>query len=315
MALVRSTIASIIPAVLLFSGWSTIMIHQAKLGNWIPRPRIGQLLAAAYFPFSLRAEMVAIDIILVLAIISVFRKGIYSMTLSFANWLRSPHDTQKFVAMIPLSFGLSTLSIWILSRFIFHVYVIRYFYPNIICNVVWLGILIYFIVAKFPRTPAIYGMLGALVPLAIIGIERIPSETSNLLKRIPCFDPVQQAYIEDSFRDGTPILTLWMHSWLTRLDHRGDEKIFPIDPGLAKQSDVENRKYNFESNYAKRFAAWDGYPTIITTEDLLRTKRNFLVLDDGRGPWLRFVQQTHQLKLTKLSEMKGCRLWRLEIGE
>jgi hypothetical protein len=158
-------------------------------------------------------------------------------------------------------------------------------------------------------------MLCALVPLAIVSFEHIPSQISKLLERIPCFDPVQETYIEDSFSDGTPILTLGSHSWLTRLNRRGDEIIFPIDESLSKQSGVESRKYNFESNYAVRFAAWDGYPTISTTEGLISAKRNFLVLDDDRGPWLKFVQQVHKLKLTKLSEMKDCRLWRLESDE
>ena len=314
-SLARNTLISVVPAILLFSVWSIVMAHQAKLGSWIPKPSLHDLSFAAYLPISLRMKLVAIDIGLVVAIIYIYKKGLFTITNSLAEWWRSPDSTSKFVAMIPISFGLSTLAIWLLSRHLFSVFVIRYFFPNMLCNVIWIGLFVYFIFMKLPRIVATCGMLCAIIPLVIFNIEHIPSELIKLSERIPCFDPVQETYIEDPFRDGTPILTLWMHSWLTRLDHRGDEKIFPIDQALAKQSDVENQKYNFEFNYAARFAAWEGYPSIIKTEDLLGAKRNFLVLDDDHGPWLRFVQQTHKLKLTKLAEMKGCRLWRLEIGE
>lgn len=43
-----------------------------------------------------------------------------------------------------------------------------------------------------------------------------------------------------------------------------------------------------------------------------------MVLDDGGGPWLNYVQLRHKLRLTPLAEMKGsvsCTLWWVEVRE
>lgn len=43
------------------------------------------------------------------------------------------------------------------------------------------------------------------------------------------------------------------------------------------------------------------------TEKLLNLRKDFMVLDDQHGSWLKFILLSHMLKLTRLAEMKNCK--------
>jgi hypothetical protein len=125
---------------------------------------------------------------------------------------------------------------------------------------------------------------------------------------VPCFDSVRNAYLEDSFNDGAPIVALGAMTWFTRLN-RPREAMFVVDDKIPK-----DQSYAFHVNYFTAFATWLDKPhTITTTEKLLNARRNFMVLDDDDGPWLKFVRSEHKLVLIELAKMgNNCTLWRVE---
>ena len=64
-----------------------------------------------------------------------------------------------------------------------------------------------------------YGLTLATAVLAGACIKYYQSGPDN---RIPCFDPYRRAYLEDRFKDDGVIVTLWSHSWLTRINRTGE---------------------------------------------------------------------------------------------
>jgi hypothetical protein len=213
--------------------------------------------------------------------------------------------------LIPVSFAASTLAVWIFARAVFPVFLQRYFVPNMLLNIIWIGLSVVFILKHISRPEAKFWISAVFALLTALSIAYRPFYSPHV---IPCFDPSQKAYLEDPFKHDAPILVLWSLPWLTRLNRPDEEIIYPVDGNALPPSDPKYPFFNFNLNFVTQFAAWRRAPTLKTTEELLNARRDLMVLDDGWGPWLEFVQLSHKVDVTKLAEMEGCKLWRVRIG-
>jgi len=112
------------------------------------------------------------------------------------------------------------------------------------------------------------------------------------------------------------IVALWSHSWLSRINLSGETIVYPIDKGLLKEDGTAHPPYVYEYRFVSQFAKWLGVDAVMTTSQLLDTKPDFMVIDDGQGPWLKYTQLRHKLKLIRIAEIKGsCTLWQVETRE
>jgi hypothetical protein len=295
--LARNSCLATLPALVMFMAWLPFVRHQAQYGSWISPPNSQFLMDSIHINISNHAVLLALLFIAALAPM-IATKGPVSVVLNSDR-------SQKFGLLIPSSFVASTLAVWIFSKIVFAVFVPRYFFPNIVLHIIWLTLLVYFFFTFLPQSRLKHAVSMASVLIAALSITR-PFPAGN---RVPCFDPQRNAYLEDSFSDGAPVVALGAMTWFTRLN-RLPQAVFVVDDKIPKGLD---QGYDFHVNYLTAFAAWLNKPYTITTTEELLAKRDFLVLDDHDGPWLKFVQSEHKLVLTELAKIDtACTLWRVE---
>lgn len=214
--------------------------------------------------------------------------------------------------LLPVAFGASTFAVWMFSRFLFPVFLQRYFFPNMILHTIWLSFLAYFLFGYVTRSTVKYGLVLASALLTGLAVIYWPFNESS---RIPCFDSSTNAYLEDLFKDDGPVVAVSDHIWLTRQSRLGEKDIFAFDKRDLAKKGTEYRSYAFQYHFVRRFAEWLGVTTVMSTEKLLNARQDFMVLDDQNGPWFKFLRLTHKLELTPLAEMKDCKLWRVKVLE
>lgn len=220
-----------VPAVIGFFSWVPVMHATAQLGSWIESPDFHDLLVSTYPPANKLRLLAALLLITVLALLwrhTQRHKGTMPI-----EWWQSTSCGQRFVVMLPITFGVSTLSVWLFSNVVFPVFVQRYFFPNIILHTMWISGLVDVVYSYLASSKAKYGLTLATAVLAGACIKYYQSGPDN---RIPCFDPYRRAYLEDRFKDDGVIVTLWSHSWLTRINRTGEVIAYPIEESALKNN-------------------------------------------------------------------------------
>lgn len=190
------------PAATMFGLWLPVLHHQAQLGSWIFRPDLASLLSSTH----LSADRLWVLVVLVvLAVLTLLLRG-YRLRegLSPAQWWRSSNRTLRFALCLPIAFYGSTFAVWLFSRFVFPVFVQRYFYPNMILNTIWLSIAIDLILGYVILATTRYWLALGSAVLAGLFIRQWQWPEYS----IPCFDASRKAYIEDPFIDNGPIVAL-----------------------------------------------------------------------------------------------------------
>ncbi len=321
IGLTRNSGLVALPAIVMFAAWLPVLRYQAQLGNWIPRPGFRVLLMSTYLPTD-SALLVGAPLI-VGALIVLWRRTPGRKRSPLAQWWQLLSRMQKFVVLLPLSFGASTFAIWIFSRVIFPVFLLRYFVPNMILHIIWLSCLMDFVISYITRSTTKCGLvlaLAALTGLIIIEARRWEPDEGGALywpldtvTKIPCSDASRNVYLEDPFKDNGWIVALSLNIWFSRLHLLGNEDIFPIDKGDLVNHGPNDRIFAFQDHFVSRFAEWLGVHTVMPTEKLLNEKQDFMVLDDQNGPWLNIIRRSHKLDLTLLAKMRGCKLWRVKV--
>ena len=296
-----------VPALIMFLLWVPVLHDEAQLGNWMPHPDFHMLLDSTYPPANRLLFLAAL--LLLTALTLLWRLGQSRNGPMLTQWRRSITRTQTFVLLLPVAFGGSTFAVWLFSQFVFPVFIPRYFSSNIILHTIWLSLLVNFVLSYPTSSKAKYGLALASAALAGLGIKYHQFGPED---RIPCFSPSRRAYLEDPFINHGFIVALWSHPWLTRINRPGEAVVYPIDEGALKKNGLFDI-YNYR--FVSRFAKWSGVNAIMTTAELLDGKRPFMVLDDRRGPWLKYIQQSHKLKLTPLAQLQRCTLWKVEALE
>jgi hypothetical protein len=298
---------SAIPAIVMFVLWVPVLRSQSQLGSWILLPDFTLLLASAQLPMN--KTLVALLSLAALTLLWRLTRGHKAPAPML--WWRSLNFAQRFAILLPIAFGSSTAAVWIFSRFVFPVFVTRFFYPNIILHTIWLSVLVASIfnyvtqsIVRYGLVPAFAVLTGLTIRYGQFGVE----------SRIPCFDPIQMTYIEDAFKGNGVIVTQGSHLWLTRQGRPGEAVVFPIDDGALNKNGTVYGPYVYHARFVMRFAEWSGVKGILTTSQLLNIKPDLMVLDDdsGLGSWLNYIQISHKVKLMPLAKMNGCTLWRME---
>jgi hypothetical protein len=293
-----------VPAVVMFFLWVPVLHNQAQLGNWIPRPDFRVLFDSTYPPAN---RLLLLAVLLLVAVLTLlWRRSQSHSGPTLTQWWQSMTRTQTFVLVLPVAFGTSTFAIWLLSRVVFPLFLHRYFFPNMILHTIWLSSLVDFVFSYLTSSKVKHGLALASAILAGLGIEYHKFGPED---RIPCFYPSRRAYLEDPFRDHGFIVALWVNPWLTRLNRPGEAIVYPMDERALRRN-VPFDVFNYR--FVSRFAEWSGVNAVMTTSELLDTKRGFMVLDDRRGSWLEYIKLTHKLKLTPLAETERCTLWKVE---
>jgi uncharacterized membrane protein len=294
--LARNSCLVALPALIMFTAWLPVVRRLAQLGSWIPSPWQTLLTDAIYIPN--HAAILAL-LILLLAV----RLDPRFKAPMLAPW-RSLADTQKFILLIAFPFLVSTLAVWLFSKAVFPVFVPRYFFPNILLHVVWLTLLIHFVFTYLRQSMLKYALTAALALLTAVSIIARPPYSED---RVPCFDSARNEYLEDSFRDTGPLVAISVGPWLTRLN-RPRQAIFLVDDALYQV-------YAFDVNWVLAFATWaDQSQAVTTTEKLLNTNKDFMIIVDRDRPWFKFIQVSHKLELTELAKSKDCTLGRVRIS-
>jgi hypothetical protein len=298
------------PPVLAFLLWIPILHYQAQLGNWLSRPDFHILLQTIYSPVDFLWQFGLLLLITVLT--SLWR---YIQSPMRPQWWRAITCNQIFVLMLPVAFGASTFTVWLFSRFVFPVFLPKYFFPNIILHAIWLSLLVDFVFFYLTSAKAKYGLV--LASAVLVSLTLMFRQSPGFW--LPCFDSAKMTYLEDRYRDNELIVTLSPQPWLTRLNRPGERVVHPIDEGsLQKKDGAEYPRYVYSYNFLSRFEEWLGINTAMTSSQLLNWKPGLLVIDDGAGPWLEWLQYIRlhrKVTHTVIEEDPGCTLRRLDVLE
>jgi hypothetical protein len=288
-----------LPATVIFVLWLPVLHDQAQLGNWIPPPDVPRLLASTYLGTSYQAMLLVLAVLIALG---SNRDNIAPLVQRRLSLSRS----QIFVLLLPIAFLGSTFAVWLFSKFVFPVFRERYFYPNIALHTIWLSFLANWVLSYLKPSLTSYGLVLGCALLTGLNITYTPFVEDWW--RVPCFDQSKNTYLEDPFQDGVPIVVLSSLAWLPRLNRAREEVLFPLDERALDENDAGR---HWDAHFVRRFSEWLGLHVVTTGEMLGRG--DFMVLDDGKGPWLKFIQRNYKLELKPLAEINHCRLWRVKV--
>jgi hypothetical protein len=317
-ALLLSIVIAVIPAVLAVAAWSPFLMEQLQVANpygWMMPPSLAELLDAVFGS-------------VVMLWVSIFEAG---CLIAASLWVLKL-DPARFRAMFgdpagqPLRFAVLvlagiigfTLAGWLISRTLFPLFVIRYFTPQLFAAYAlhvafgeWL------VRHRSQYRTAIVAICAVLAPL-VVGNVAIHAHNS-VHGTDPCVRPGSGRFFEEDFVDGKlPVIVDSTHMFLPRLAFaaHGDVYRFALDWDVVLKYPYRLRGNAADFHLMQDLQTWQPEPQVVTTDDILKTYPQFLVID--QRAWFLNLQTTHHVIAEKLAEVipsvegeSACTLWKV----
>jgi len=210
-----------------------------------------------------------------------------------------------------------TLAAWLFSRAWFPIFVIRYFTPQLFAAYAlhvafgeWL------IRHRLKYRTAIVAICAVLAPVVLGNV--ILHAHSSVHGKPVCTGP-DGKFFEENFVDGKlPVIVDSTHLFLPRaaLTAHGEAYRFALDWDVVLK--YPNRSHGNAADFhlMQELQTWKPEPRVITTDDILNTYPQFLVIE--QRAWFLNLQATHQVTAEKLAEVIpsaegeiACTLWKV----
>jgi len=314
-ALLVPMVLAVAPAVLAMAAWSPFLFEQlevAKPYGWIVPPPLSELLDALF------------GSVLVLWI-SVFEAGCLIAESLLAlkqdkTRLRTMFSdptgqSLRFVMLVLAGITGFTLAGWLISWTLFPVFVVRYFTPQLFTAFALHVAFGEWLVRH--RLQYRTAIIAICVVLAVLGGDMLHAQKSVRGKTI-CAGP-DGDFFEKKFVDGKlPVLVDSTHLFLPRMTYaaHGETYRFPLDWDVVIKYPNRSRGNAADFHLMQELQRWKPEPQVVTTEEILRTYPQFLVIE--QRAWFLNLQTTHRVTAEKLAEVFpsadsqiGCTLWKV----
>jgi hypothetical protein len=314
----RPTAIAVAPSILVLAAWSPFLRGQLEIVkpySWIEPPGLPELLETLFA--SKTSMWVTLLELLCLAsvVIPRLQKGVdLRAVVHDPQW-----QPQRYVILISAGITGVTLAGWIVAKVSYPLFVPRYFTPQLVVSLaVHLAFGEWLIQNAWQRRNAVLLVSVAIAFLAVKNVAYLFRHSAH--GEAVCADG-NGNYLESPFVNGElPVIAESPHVFLPRVtyaDH-GSAYRFPLDWEVVLNYPEQRRGNAADFHLMQRLQAWVPMPSVMSTEDLVRTYPKFLVIEQGGRAWFRNLKATRNVVAEKLAEtpatadaLSSCALWRV----
>jgi hypothetical protein len=109
-----------------------------------------------------------------------------------------------------------------------------------------------------------------------------------------------------------PIVTESPHAWFPREFYRQGRYIYPLDWDVVLKYPRAASNNATDFHIMQRFRSWSGEAGILTTDEILKSYPEFLVLNQPTRSWLRNLMSTQHVVAKPVSRAGKCLLWHVQ---
>jgi hypothetical protein len=308
---------AVAPAVLAVMAWSPFLQEQlqvAKPYSWITPAPLSDLLDTLFGSVIMLWISILEGACLIVA-------GLSALKQDKARLRAAMHDPAaqplRFVVLVLAGVTAFTCAGWLISRTLYPLFVPRFFTPQLFAAYAlhvafgeWL------VRHRLQYRSAIVAIGVVLAPLVLGNV--ISHAHSSVHGKPICVGP-DGGFFEESFVDGRlPVIADSTHVFLGRAAYAGhrDAYRFALDWDVVLKYPDNSRGNAVDFNLMQRLQSWQPRPQVETTDDILRTYPQFLVIE--QRAWFLNLRTTHQVVAEKLAEVIpqeegdiSCTLWKV----
>lgn len=295
-------------ALLVFAAWSPMLLSQAALATpygWIQAPSVKDLIEAFYLSTAAKGSL-ALSVPLVLLSANIRNEASESFG---SQWSRQT----KAILMCGALVTCATILVWLVSVFIYPIFVKRYFIPNTMFSFAPLALAS----AIFLRSSFAYPWVAHVVAAALmLGDSALYTQKEAAASgNIVCMEEDGLQFAELTLEaPNLPIVTESPHAWLPRTHYISPRYLLALDWEVVEKYPGKSVNNAVDYNIMLRIRDWGGVKNILQTSEILAAHKEFLVLDQPDYSWLEHLRLTRSLTATPLGEAGACRLWHVKMS-
>jgi hypothetical protein len=314
----RLTAIAVAPSVLALAAWSPFLREQLELVKpygWMERPGLPELLETLFASKTSMWVAVLELFCLASAVTSGIQKGFDLRAAVYdPRW-----QPRRYVILILAGMTGVTLAGWIAAKVALPLFVPRYFTPQLIVSLAvhlafgeWL--------VQHARQRRIVVLLASAA-VALVTLQNV----AQLSRQSPyggvvCADG-NGNYLEGPFvNGGIPVIAESLHVFLPRIayaDHSSAYR-FPLDWEVVLKYPERPRGNAVDFHVMQNLQSWAPMPSIMSTEELVRTYPQFLVIEQSGRAWFQNLKATRNVVAEKLAETPAttdipsfCTIWKV----
>jgi hypothetical protein len=317
-ALLRSIVIAVIPAVLAVAAWSPFLREQLQVANpygWMMPPSLYELCDAVFGSVIMLWVSVFEASCLIAASVAAWKLDPARFRTMFSEPAGQP---LRFAVLLVAGITGFTLAGWMISRTLFPLFVGRYFAPQLfVAFALHTAFGEWLLRHRLQYRTAIVAICAVLAPL-VSGNVAIHAHNS-VNGTDPCVRPGSGRFFEEDFVDGKlPIIVDSTHMFLPRMAFatHGEVYRFALDWDVVLKYPYRLHSNAADFNLMQDLQTWLPEPRVLTTDDILKTYPQFLVID--QRAWFLNLRTTHQVTAEKLAEVipsvegeTACTLWKV----
>ncbi|MDB5616950.1 hypothetical protein [Tardiphaga sp.] len=315
-----ASLAATLPAIVVLACWMPFVIRQTQVVqpySWITAPGVAELLQSLFSsPLCLLVMVAETFAVVAMVVMLIARQQGAAFHIMLRDDRRQP---VRYLAWLMLGMLAITLTVWLESVVLFPLFVPRYFTPWLIGGFLLalaFGELLVGLVRRGVGDHRLFAVSSIVLPLMLLVL--MLASTDPVREQIPCTTPSGD-FFETGFVSGEwPVVADSPHVWFPRVTYAPHAAVyrFPLDRDVVLNYPNWARGNATDFNIMQRIARWAGVTAIMTTEDIVKTYPQFLVIESGRA-WFHNLRQTRDVTTEKLAEFTdaaghaGCTLWKV----
>jgi hypothetical protein len=312
------TSIAVFPSVLVLAAWSPFLREQLELVKpygWMERPGLPELLETLFASKTSMWVTLLELICLAGAVISGIQKGFdLRVAVHDPRW-----QPRRYVILILAGMTGVTLVGWIAAKVALPLFVPRYFTPQLIVSLaVHLAFGEWLVQHARQKRNAVLLMGAAVALLALQNVAQLSRQSPY--GGVVCADG-NGSYLESPFvNGGLPVIAESPHGFLPRItyaDH-GSAYRFPLDWEVVLKYPERPRGNAVDYHIMQNLQTWIPMSSITSTEELVRTYPEFLVIEQSGRAWFQNLKATRDVVAEKLAETPAttdipsfCTIWKV----
>lgn len=322
-AALRRMLSAFAPSVILMLAWSPVLREQLKVASpygWITRPGWTDLAEVLFSSqLILVISLLAAPFVAATAVTLLRRQQLRPRTILVAE----PWQPLRYVVLVAAGFTGFALCSWLVSLIAFPIVVTRFFTPQLVVSFMAGVVLSECMLAAATRRRAVVMSVG-LVLAALMLRNVVDHAATPVHGRSVCAD-ASGGFFERALVTGDlPVITDSPHVFLPRIayaSHR-DAYRFALDWDVVLNYPDRSRGNAVDYHILQGLQTWLPMPQVMTTADILRDNRPFLVLETPARSWFVQLRATHRVEAEMLAQSASdapgevtCTLWKVTRAE
>ena len=317
----RRIAIAIAPAIVVWAAWLPFFIQQSEVArpySWIESPGLPELLESLFASrLSMWVAVLELYCLATAAVVSLKHGGFQ---------LRSAlHDPQwqplRYAVLVLAGITGFTLTAWLVSVALYPLFVPRYFTPQLIVGFalhVAFGEWLVRLARQGPqKRAALVAVCAIVIPSALLNVALLWK--NPVRGGVICANSAGNFFETDFVRGDLPVIAESPHLFLPRATYAGHRAAyrFPLDWDVVLKYPRRASGNAVDFHIMQNLQTWGPMPSIMSTEDIVRSFPQFLVLEQPGRAWFHNLRATREVVAEKLAEAasadgdQSCTLWKV----